>query len=40
MNLNFELNEVFDYIIVLINKLIFYYKEDYLVNFIDINENK
>ncbi|HDA6941088.1 TPA: lanthionine synthetase, partial [Staphylococcus aureus] len=40
MNLNFELNEVSDYITVLINKLISHYKEDYLVNFIDINENK
>ncbi|MBE5677149.1 lanthionine synthetase C family protein [Staphylococcus sp. SS87] len=40
MNLHFELNEVSDYITVLINKLISHYKEDYLVNFIDINENK
>ncbi|CAC7327438.1 lanthionine synthetase C-like family protein [Staphylococcus aureus] len=38
--LSFELNEVSDYITVLINKLISHYKEDYLVNFIDINENK
>ncbi len=37
MNLNFELNEVSDYY-GLINKLISHYKEDYLVNFIDINE--
>ncbi len=39
--LKFELNEVFtDYITVLINKLISHYKEDYLVNFTNINENE
>ncbi|ATY57361.1 TPA: lanthionine synthetase C family protein [Staphylococcus argenteus] len=39
MNLYFELNEVSDYINELINKLMSHYKEDHLVNFIDINEN-
>ncbi|HHV8921615.1 TPA: lanthionine synthetase C family protein [Staphylococcus aureus] len=39
MNLHFELNEVSNYINELINKLITHYKEDHLVNFIDINEN-
>ncbi|GJF76270.1 hypothetical protein SASK001_24050 [Staphylococcus argenteus] len=39
MNLHFELNEVSDYINELINKLMSHYKEDHLVNFIDINEN-
>lgn len=40
MNLHFELDEVSDYITELTNKLISHYKEDHLVNFIDINENK
>ncbi|MGZ1529334.1 lanthionine synthetase C family protein [Staphylococcus argenteus] len=39
MNLHFELNEFSDYINELINKLMSHYKEDHLVNFIDINEN-
>ncbi|CCC88469.1 TPA: lanthionine synthetase C family protein [Staphylococcus aureus] len=40
MNLHFESNVVSDYINELINKLISHYKENHLVNFIDINENQ
>ncbi|HHC9657276.1 TPA: lanthionine synthetase C family protein [Staphylococcus aureus] len=39
MNLHFESNEVTDYINELIDKLMSHFKEDRLVNFIDINEN-
>lgn len=39
MNLHFESNEVTDYINELIEKLMSHFKEDRLVNFIDINEN-
>ncbi|MBW5884335.1 lanthionine synthetase C family protein [Staphylococcus aureus] len=39
MNLHFESYEVSDYINELTNKLSSHYKEDHLVNFIDINEN-
>lgn len=39
MNLHFKLNEVTDYINELIDKLMTHFKEDHLVNFIDINEN-